>query len=220
MKSVFSLFCGLFLISTARLYADNYTYTSLHVFSALSGTSPTTNYDGGDPTTGLILVSNVLYGAGRTGGISNSGTIFSLNADGSGFTTLYNFTNGTDGANPTGPGCLVFSSNALFGVTSFGGTNTPRHGTVYRVNADGSGFTNLYSFHGTDGQNPATGLIMSGGTLYGTTHSGGGTGKHGTLFKSMPTVRDLIPSLPSPAPMAAPLHRRRLCPVIRFMESL
>jgi uncharacterized repeat protein (TIGR03803 family) len=173
----------LFLISVPPLYAGNYTYTSLHVFSALSSASPTTNYDGGDPTTGLILVSNVLYGAGRTGGISNSGAIFRLNADGSGFTTLYDFTNGTDGAIPTGSGCLVFSSNALFGVTSFGGTNTPPRGTVYRINADGSGFTNLYSFHGADGQNPATGLIMSGGTLYGTTHGGGGTGKHGTLFQ-------------------------------------
>jgi uncharacterized repeat protein (TIGR03803 family) len=183
MKNVSLLFCGLVLISTARLYASNYAYTSLHVFSALSATSPTNNYDGGDPTTGLILVSNVFYGAGRLGGISNSGTIFRLNPDGNGFTTLHNFTNGIDGANPTGAGCLVFSSNALFGVTSFGGTNIPARGTVYRVNADGSGFTNLYSFHGTDGQNPTAGLIISGGTLYGTTHSGGGTGKHGTLFQ-------------------------------------
>lgn len=182
MKNAFSLFCGLFLISSP-LYAGNYAFTSLHVFTALSTTAPTNNYDGGDPTTGLTLVGNVFYGAGRIGGVSNSGTIFRLNPDGTGFTTLYNFTNGSDGANPTGPGCLVFSSNALFGVTSFGGTNVPGRGTVYRVNADGSGFTNLYSFHSTDGQNPVTGLIMSGGTLYGTTHAGGGTGKHGTIFQ-------------------------------------
>jgi uncharacterized repeat protein (TIGR03803 family) len=127
MKNAFSLFCGLFLIS-ARLYAGNDTYTSLHVFTALSGTSPATNDDGGNPTTGLILASNVLYGAGRVGGISNSGTIFSLNADGTGFTTLHNFTNGIDGENPSGAGCLVFSSNAIFGVTSFGGTNVPPPG--------------------------------------------------------------------------------------------
>jgi uncharacterized repeat protein (TIGR03803 family) len=183
MKNAFSLFCSVFVISTAPLYAGNYAFTSLHVFSPLTSIAPTTNLDGGDPTTGLILVSNVFYGAGRFGGISNSGAIFRLNPDGTGFTTLYDFTNGSDGATPTGPGCLVFSSNALFGVTSFGGTTVPARGTVYRVNADGSGFTNLYSFHGTDGQNPATGLIMSGGTLYGTTHSGGGTGKHGTIFQ-------------------------------------
>ena len=175
--------CTFLLISTVRLYAGNYTYTSLHIFTALSTTSPTTNFDGADPTTGLILVSNVVYGAGRTGGISNYGTIFSLNEDGSAFTNLYDFTNGTDGANPTGAGCLVFSSNLLFGVCSFGGTNTPHLGTVYRINTDGTGFANLHSFHGTDGQSPTAVLILSGGALYGTTHSGGGTGKHGTIFQ-------------------------------------
>ena len=143
-----------------------------------------TNIDGADPTTGLILVSNVLYGMARTGGISNEGTIFSLYADGAGFTTLYNFTNGTDGSLPTGPGSLVFCSNALFGVTAFGGNGAPpRKGAVFRINTDGTGFTNIYSFSGPDGQNPTTQLTLSGGTLYGTTHNGGGTGKHGTIFE-------------------------------------
>ena len=44
------------------------------------------------------------------------------------------------------------------------------NGTVFAVNTDGTGFTNLYSFtDGSDGANPNAGLILSGNTLYGTT---------------------------------------------------
>lgn len=183
MKRILAWFSAVLWIQVAQIYAGSYALTSLHVFTPLSG-SPAANYDGADPTMGLVLVSNVLYGTTRTGGTSNYGTIFRLNSDGTGFTNLYNFTNGTDGANPTGPGSLAFCSNTLFGVTSFGGNGAPpRRGAVFRINTDGTGFTNIYSFSGTDGQNPSAQLMISGGTLYGTTHSGGGTGKKGTIFQ-------------------------------------
>lgn len=170
-------------VATSRIHAEAYAYTSLHIFSAKSVTSPNTNADGATPSPGLTLADTTLYGMANSGGISNFGTIFKLNTDGGEFTTIYNFTNGADGKNPSGSEALVFSSNALFGVTSFGGTNIPRRGAVFRINADGTGFTNLYSFHGSDGQSPAAGLIISGSTLYGTTHNGGGAGKQGTIFK-------------------------------------
>lgn len=180
MKVMLSLSGLILLVAATRLDAETYAYTSLHIFSAVSGA---TNIDGVNPTAGLTLSGNILYGMARAGGSSNYGTIFKLNADGSGFTTLYNFTNGADGGNPGGGDTLVFSSNMLFGVTSFGGTNVPRKGAVFKINTDGTGFTNLYSFHGSDGQTPAGGLTISGGTLYGTTFSGGGAGKHGTIFE-------------------------------------
>lgn len=184
MKTTLSWFCALLWITTAQVYAGSYALTSLHVFTTLSGMSPATNLDGADPTTGLLLVSNVFYGMARTGGISNDGTIFRLNTDGTGFTVLHYFTNVIDGANPAGPGSLVFSSNALFGATSFGGNGSPpRRGAVFKINTDGTGFTNLYSFSGTDGQAPSAQLIISGATLFGTTHFGGGTGKKGTIFE-------------------------------------
>jgi uncharacterized repeat protein (TIGR03803 family) len=64
------------------------------------------------------------------------------------------------------------------------------NGTVFAVNTDGSGFTNLYSFTGgSDGANPIAGLILSSNTLYGTTQLGGGSG-NGTVF-SLP-----LPPLP------------------------
>jgi uncharacterized repeat protein (TIGR03803 family) len=183
MKIIVPFSALILFVATSRINAEVYAYTSLHIFSAKSVTSPNTNADGATPSAGLTLVGDTLYGMANSGGSSNVGTIFKLKADGSQFTTLYNFTNGTDGASPGGSEELVFSNNALFGVTGFGGTNVPRRGAVFRVNADGTGFTNLYSFHGSDGQNPAAGLILSGDTLYGTAHGGGGTGKHGTIFK-------------------------------------
>ena len=63
-----------------------------------------------------------------------------------------------------------------------------RRGTVFAVNTDGTGFTNLYSFTATDCTVPTAtepirlaGLILSGNTLYGTAISGGSSG-NGTVF--------------------------------------
>ena len=58
------------------------------------------------------------------------------------FTTLYSFTDGSDGGFP-GTG-LVLSGNTLYGTTGNGGS--PQWGTVFAVNTDGTGFTTLYSF--------------------------------------------------------------------------
>jgi uncharacterized repeat protein (TIGR03803 family) len=52
---------------------------------------------------------------------------------------------------------------------------------VFKVNTDGTGFTNLHSFTGSDGASPYAGLILSGNTLYGTARIGGSSG-YGTVF--------------------------------------
>src|SRR5207302_10176225 len=54
-------------------------------------------------------------------------------------------------------------------------------GTVFSVNTNGSGFKTLRSFSGYDGANPEAGLILVGGTLYGTGYAGG-TASYGTVF--------------------------------------
>jgi uncharacterized repeat protein (TIGR03803 family) len=90
--------------------------------------------------------------------------------------TLHTFEGG-DGANPMAG--LILSGSTLFGTTRYGGVGG--NGTVFAVNVDGSGFTNLYNFTGTDGANPVCRLILSGGTLYGTAARGGRWG-NGTLF--------------------------------------
>jgi uncharacterized repeat protein (TIGR03803 family) len=74
---------------------------------------------------------------------------------------------------------LVLSGNTLYGTARNGGKGG---GTVFAINTNGIGFTNLHSFSGgSDGQNPYADLILSGNTLYGTTQYGGSSGK-GTVF--------------------------------------
>ena len=98
---------------------------------------------------GLILSSNTLYGiemgcaSELDGGCSSE--LFALNTDGTGFTNLYSFGGGD------GPwrrsfyfAGLILSDNTLYGTTSAGGGYDI--GTVFALNTDGTGFTNLYSF--------------------------------------------------------------------------
>jgi uncharacterized repeat protein (TIGR03803 family) len=92
------------------------------------------------------------------------------------FTTLHSFTGtlwpvggpNSDGAAPKGT--LLLSGSTLYGTAGDGGSSG--NGTVFAVNTDGSGFTNLHSFTGSDGGGPEAGLILSGNTLYGTTAGG------------------------------------------------
>ncbi len=80
-----------------------------------------------------------------------------------------------EGVSPTGS--LVLSSNTLYGTTYFGGNFNA--GTVFKINTDGTGFTNIYTFTlGSDEENPNSGVILSGNILYGTTY-----GSPGTIFK-------------------------------------
>ena len=129
----------------------------------------------------LVLSGGTLYGTASLGG-KGHGTVFSLNTDGSGFINLYNFTNGVDGSAPDG--ALALADSTLYGTASSGG-NSPGWGTVFKLNTDGSGFTNLYEFaQGSSGTGPEAGLLLSGGTLYGTTpDTGTGGVNSGTVFK-------------------------------------
>jgi uncharacterized repeat protein (TIGR03803 family) len=151
-----------------KVNTDGTGFTVLHSF----------NYsDGSSPYGGLILFSNLLYGTTETGGSSGYGTMFKINTNGTGFTTIHNFIN-SDGAYPRGS--LTLSGNTLYGATYEGGSNGG-YGTLFQVNVNGTGFTNLYSFSSGDGSFPNGDLILSGNTLYGTT-LGGGTPGDGTVF--------------------------------------
>jgi len=160
-------------------------FTTLHSFEPTSSVSPYANSGGATPYAGLTLSGNTLYGTARDGGSSGIGTVFAINTDGSGFTTLHNFTGSEDGGNPKAG--FILSGNTLYGTTGGGGSSN--RGTVFAVNTDGTGFKNLYSFTATpgyppinsDGASPQAGLILSHNTLYGTAYSGGSSG-NGTVF--------------------------------------
>jgi uncharacterized repeat protein (TIGR03803 family) len=93
------------------------------------------------------------------------------------FTNLHNFDRVSEGAVPRAG--LVLSGNALYGTANSGGSSGD--GTIFKVNTDGTSFTNLHSFNYYDGSGPQAGLELSGNTLYGTAERGGGL-NNGTVF--------------------------------------
>ena len=193
MKTLLTWALALLLLACAPVCAGQiYPFTTLHSFTALLIHGD--NSDGAYPQTGLVLSGNTLYGTAERGGSLSAstgfaaGTVFAVNTDGTGFTTLHNFGGGSsDGASPQAG--LILSGNTLYGTT-VGGGSISGQGTVFAINTDGTGFTILHSFTAvtnfpaninSDGANPYAGLILSGNTLYGTAANGGSSG-HGTVF--------------------------------------
>jgi len=180
-----ALIAGLGLMPASRVTAQ--TFTVLHTFTPASGPNQT-NSDGANPSGGLILSGSTLYGTAIYGGSSGWGTVFALRTNGAAFTTPYNFTGDSDGANPSAG--LILSNNTLYGTASGGGSFGA--GTVFAVKPNGTGFTNLHSFTvpvndsfgfytNSDGAYPQTGLLLSGNILYGAANNGGRSGQ-GTVF--------------------------------------
>src|SRR5947208_17048446 len=85
------LFAILNLIPAGRLAAQ--TFTTLHHFPPTSPNGDS-NSDGAAPYAGLITNSsgNTLFGTTQSGGSSGNGTVFAVNADGTGFTNLHSLT--------------------------------------------------------------------------------------------------------------------------------
>jgi uncharacterized repeat protein (TIGR03803 family) len=103
---------------------------------------------------------------------------------------LHSFNNdGTDGAYPQA-GLIFDAAGNLYGTTHGGGANS--YGTVFEMTpAAGGTWTErvLHSFAGgTDGTNPAAGLIFdAAGNLYGTTTQGG-LYNYGIVFELTPAA--------------------------------
>jgi uncharacterized repeat protein (TIGR03803 family) len=140
-----------------------------------------------EPNGGLIMSDGTLYGTMWQGGISNQGTIFSLNTNGT-FTLLHQFIQYTDGQNPLGR--LVLANGTLYGTARNYGTNGVFGGTAFSISTNGENFTVLHYFRKStnfitdpnlDGFTPNAGLILNSNTLYGTTAFGGLYGD-GTIF--------------------------------------
>jgi uncharacterized repeat protein (TIGR03803 family) len=186
------------------LNTDGTGFTLLMDFMATSSTGcPTTNVGGFSPR-GLVSANGVLYGT-TDGGITGSGTVFGLNTDGTGFSTLHGFAawncnSLTPNLDGVGPGGLVLGGNTLFGTAKFGGTGGS--GTIFALSTDGTKFTTVYNFARLNANSPATNSdgawpigfpFLSGDTLYGVTRAGGSSpwgtvfavNTNGTGFKSL-----------------------------------
>ena len=88
----------------------------------------------------------------------------------------------TDGVGPLAS--LIVSNNILYGTThNYGGGIGGGDGSVFKLNTDGTGFTNLHTFSGYPPEGGALlgDLLLVGGALYGTTAQGGSNG-YGCIF--------------------------------------
>jgi uncharacterized repeat protein (TIGR03803 family) len=133
--------------------------------------------DGAQPEGALMQGSDgALYGTTISGGSMGSlGTAFRLDLAGAVYTVIHNFLmTGGDGCNPQ-DALLVATNGCLYGTTQNGGTYD--QGAIFKMNTDGSGYSVVHSFAGTngpgllsDGALPSAGLIQgTDGALYGTT---------------------------------------------------
>jgi len=92
---------------------------------------------------GLVLLDNTLYWTTVGGGFEFDGTVSAVTTNGTGYRGLLNFV-GNNGSFPYDS--LIVSGNTLYGTTSGQGGYQPNYGTIFRINNDGTDFTNLYTF--------------------------------------------------------------------------
>jgi uncharacterized repeat protein (TIGR03803 family) len=165
--------------------------TVLHNFNSV---------DGDAPVAGLLMDSaGNLYGTTSAGGIGlcvfGCGVVFRVDPSGN-ESVLYNFEGQSDGSTPFG-NLIMDAAGNLYGTTFRGGVSTTCNGcgTVFKLDTSGNESL-LYTFKGgSDGANPAAGLLMDGaGNLYGTTSDNdfAAPGLLGTVFKIDPAGHEAV----------------------------
>jgi uncharacterized repeat protein (TIGR03803 family) len=139
------------------------------------------NYTNGGflPFAGLTATPDGNFlGTTFAGGQWGFGTIFEMSPAGA-VTTLYSFTGGNDGANPSA-GLVAGGDGNYYGTAVNGGAYGD--GAVFRITPAGA-LTSLLQFDGYDGANPQAPLTLgSDGNLYGAAQNGGAYGQ-GTIFR-------------------------------------
>ena len=131
-------------------------------------------FDGDTPVAGIIQGKDgYFYGTTPWGGTNGVGTVFKISSTGT-FTTIYNFSGGTDGGLPFSK--LVQGSDGYFYST------TTKPGAVFKISSAGT-FTVLRTLPSVVTDTPQAALVESGdGYFYGTISDGGANG-YGSLFR-------------------------------------
>ena len=174
--------CIAVLALVFTIMAQAQTYTVLHSFEYT---------DGAFPWGSLISGPNgTLYGTTFAGpGNSGQGSVFKLDSSGT-LTTLYGFTGGTDGGEPTA-GVIRDAAGNFYGTT--GPVQIGQYGTVFKLDKTGVK-TTLYSFTASiESGGPRGNLVRdAAGNLYGTVQLGSAGQGAGTVFKIDPTGTETI----------------------------
>ena len=140
-----------------------------------------------------VNAQTTLWGTSFSGGTNGQGTIFTADASGANFHTVYNFVNAT-GANPWGRMCVA-NNGALYGCSDMGGFGDSC--VCFRYDINTGTYTNIFNLYQNTllGWEAETGMMSAAdGNLYGTCALGGANGG-GALFKidiSTDTYTDLF----------------------------
>jgi uncharacterized repeat protein (TIGR03803 family) len=163
-----------------RINTDGSGYTLLKTFyEPVDGTSPAA----------MFATAGGMVGITSGGGQNSGGTLFMI-PNGSGFSVISHLPREAAG---TLPG-VAFDGVSLYGTTANGSS-----GTLFRMNADGSGRAVLATFDDPSVLMPLGGVLMVSNQIFGTTMSGG-TWNNGCVYRLSlvslePAALTLLPPL-------------------------
>ena len=110
-----------------KLKPDGTGYSKLLDFTGMA--------NGSFPWGNLISDGVFLYGMTTFGGINDSGVVYKIKPDGTGYSKLLDFSGATNGSTPFGS--LFTIGNFMYGMTNTGGANNM--GTIFKINPIGMG---------------------------------------------------------------------------------
>lgn len=148
---------------------DGSGYSNLHTFGDTLASAPNGS---------LVSDGIYLYGITNASGTNEKGVIYRIKPDGTDFTRLFVFNGLNGGFNAIEwTGHLVLEGDTLYGTT-YGGGNTFNQGyigsgVIFKMKKDGTGYTKLFDFGGTNGIYPVGTLLSVGNNLFGVTVNGG-----------------------------------------------
>lgn len=157
-----------------KIEKDGDNFEILHEFQGGVG-------DGSEPWSRPTFYEGYLYGVTYYGGDYNFGVVYKIDTLGNNYSLLREFTGvGDDGKYPMKR--LSISNGMVYGSTYDSRSGTA--GIAYKMDTTGGSFTTLRVFMGggSDGNQPISGVNLSGGYLYGIT-SRGGDSNVGVIYK-------------------------------------
>jgi uncharacterized repeat protein (TIGR03803 family) len=171
-----------------RVRFDGTGFQTLFVFPELVTNSSglPINVEGASPVAGMTDgADGRLYGIANLGGAGGNGTVFAFDPVSGVFATLHSF-DGTAGARPTGE-LLLAQNGFLFGTTATGGTSSAgavtTFGTAFSIARDGTRFTSLRSFEGTNGSSPTGRMVQLDANTFVGLAAGSGRCGQGAIYQ-------------------------------------